>query len=202
MSEAPVANQLPADRAASSKTWLGKTLLALGLLGALGTASYACASRNVVRPDGGEGTLSAGAIAPDFLAKEADGKAVRLSELRGKKVVVYFYPKDETPGCTKEACAFRDSFLKYRAADVAILGVSQDTEASHKAFQDKFHLQFPLAADENGAVTQAYGVGSTMGMSARVSFLVQKDGRIAEVFHKVDPGVHADELLAAAAKLP
>jgi thioredoxin-dependent peroxiredoxin len=141
-------------------------------------------------------------VAPDFAAKDGAGGTVRLQDLKGTTVVVYFYPKDETPGCTKEACAFRDSFAEYTKQNVKIVGVSQDSEASHAQFRNKYKLPFLLAADTDGSITKAYGVGSTMGMSARVSFLVDREGKIAQSWPDVDPGVHAQEVLAAAAKLP
>jgi thioredoxin-dependent peroxiredoxin len=141
-------------------------------------------------------------LAPDFTAKDGAGNTVRLQDLKGNTVVVYFYPKDETPGCTKEACAFRDSFAEYTKQNVKIVGVSQDSEASHGQFRTKYKLPFLLVADTDGAVTKAYGVGSTMGMSARVTFLVDREGKIVRSWPDVDPGVHAQEVLAAAAALP
>src|SRR5262249_21611450 len=101
----------------------------------------------VKRPDGGVGLLPVGASAPGVSATDGTGKVVRLWEMRGHPVVVYFYPKDETPGCTKEACAFRDAWTKYESAGVSIVGVSHDSEESHKAFRDHHHLPFPLVAD-------------------------------------------------------
>jgi thioredoxin-dependent peroxiredoxin len=139
--------------------------------------------------------------APDFVAVDAAGKQTRLSEMRGSQVVVYFYPKDETPGCTKEACAFRDAFAKYTERGIRIVGISQDSEESHKLFREKHNLPFLLVADKDGKITQAYGVGSTFGMSARVTFLIGKDGKIARSWKNVDPGVHASEVLEAAAQL-
>jgi len=154
----------------------------------------------VKRPDGGEGLLSVGASAPDFQATTKQGDPVKLSALEASDhaVVVYFYPKDETPGCTKEACAFRDAWNKFESEHVGIVGVSRDTEKSHREFVKNHDLPFPLAADEDGAIAKAYGVKSTMGYSERVSFLVGKDGKILKVWPKVDPAVHADEVLAAA----
>jgi peroxiredoxin Q/BCP len=173
-----------------------RSILAFGL--AL-LATAACA--RTVRPDGGTGLLPVGASAPDLVGTGADGKVTRLSGVRGHAAVVYFYPKDETPGCTREACAFRDAFAKYEGRHVAIFGVSRDSEESHREFRGKHKLPFPLVADEAGDVARAYGVGSMLGMTSRVSFLVGADGLIARVWPDVDPGVHADEVLAAVAKL-
>jgi peroxiredoxin Q/BCP len=159
----------------------------------------ACAAQQ--RPDGGKGLLPVGAAAPELVGRDAAGQALRLSERRGKPSVVYFYPKDDTPGCTKEACAFRDAFARFSAVGITIFGVSRDSEASHAEFRKKHELPFPLVADESGAVQTAYGVPSRLGKAARVSFLVDGGGRIARVWPDVDPGVHADEVLAAAQEL-
>jgi len=160
----------------------------------------ACTRSPVKRPDGGEGLLPVGAVAPDFVAKDPKGHDVRIADQRGHAAVVYFYPKDGTPGCTTEACAFRDAWAKYEAAHVTLVGVSRDSDESHRAFVAKHKLPFALAADENGEIERSYGVGSTLGMSNRVTFLVGPDGRIAQVWPDVDPGVHASEVLAAAGK--
>jgi peroxiredoxin Q/BCP len=167
----------------------GFVRLWLALAGALGACSQAT-------------PLSVGAVAPELVGRDAAGKTVKLSEQRGHAAVVYFYPKDETPGCTKEACAFRDTFDRFVKAGVVIFGVSRDSEASHDAFRKQHELPFPLVADESGAAQHAYGVPSKLGtMAARVSFLIDADGRIAKVWPEVDPAVHADEVLAAAAAL-
>jgi peroxiredoxin Q/BCP len=154
----------------------------------------------VKRPDGGEGLLTVGATAPDVAAKTKAGEptslVAMLPTVRG--VVVYFYPKDETPGCTTEACALRDAWTKFEAKHVGIIGVSRDTEQSHREFVKKHELPFPLSADEDGKIALSYGVKSTLGMTERVSFLVSKDGKVIKVWPKVDPAVHADEVLAAA----
>ena len=146
-------------------------------------------------------TLNVGDPAPDFTAATDSGDTLRLSDLRGKRVVLYFYPKDDTPGCTKEACAFRDAWAKFQAANVAIVGVSRDSEESHRKFVKAHDLPFPLAADEDGTIAKTWGVKSTLGVTARVSFLVDADGKVAKVWPDVDPAIHADEVLAAAAAL-
>ncbi len=157
----------------------------------------ACAATQ--RPDGGTGMLPVGSAAPDFAAKDATGKAVRLSDAAGSSRVVYFYPKDETPGCTKEACAFRDAFDQYKARGVVVFGVSRDTEASHDEFRKNHSLPFSLAADPDGTIEHAYGVPELMGHSgiaSRVTFLVSKDGHVSYVWKNVDPAIHAAEVLA------
>lgn len=158
----------------------------------------------VKRPDGGEGLLPVGAAAPDFSATTKTGEPTKLSAILAshEPVIVYFYPKDETPGCTKEACAFRDAWNKFQDKHVGLVGVSRDTEKSHREFVKSHNLPFPLTADEDGAVAKSYGVKSTLGMSERVSFLVGPDGKVAKVWPKVDPAIHADEVLAAADALP
>jgi thioredoxin-dependent peroxiredoxin len=146
--------------------------------------------------------LGVGASAPDLSGTDADGKRVRLSAVKGKFAAVYFYPKDDTPGCTKEACAFRDAFDKYKRAGVVIFGVSRDSEASHVQFRKKHKLPFPLVADESGEVQRAYGVPSKFEkLAARVTFLVDPQGKIVRVWPDVDPGVHATEVLAAVQQL-
>jgi thioredoxin-dependent peroxiredoxin len=171
---------------ARSKSLLGMFLSLIG----------ACAP--VVRPDGGKGLLPVGAMAPEVVGQRPDGSKVRLSEVRGRAAVVYFYPKDETPGCTKEACAFRDAFQQYAALHVTIFGVSRDSEESHQEFRTEHALPFPLVADEDGVVARAYGVPSILGMASRVTFLIGPEGRVVRIWPDVDPGVHAREVLAAA----
>jgi len=163
----------------------------------------ACNS-HVKRPDGGEGLLPIGSVAPDFAATTKAGEAIKLSAMLGahQPIIVYFYPKDETPGCTKEACAFRDAWTKFTDKHVGLVGVSRDTEQSHRKFVKAHNLPFPLAADEDGKIAVSFGVKSTLGMSERVSFLVGRDGKIAKVWPKVDPAIHADEVLAQADALP
>lgn len=137
--------------------------------------------------------------APNFDLKDHMGQVVRLADLRGRWVVVYLYPKDETPGCTKEACAFRDAWGKYQAQHVAIVGVSRDTEESHRKFVKAHDLPFPLAADEDGSIARSYGVKSSFGVSSRVTFLVGADGKVIKVWPDVDPAIHVDEVLKAVA---
>jgi peroxiredoxin Q/BCP len=156
----------------------------------LGLALAACAHH-------GEGLLQAGAAAPDFAVTTHDGRRVVLSELRGRYVALYFYPKDDTLGCTKEACGFRDAAEPLEKAGVVVLGVSEQDAASHAAFADKYHLPFPLLPDDSHALAAAYRVPLTLGMAKRVTYLIDKDGRIERVWPSVTPTGHAQEILAA-----
>lgn len=154
------------------------------------------------RPDGGEGLLAIGADAPNLSAVDQNGKSHRLADEKGHPVIVYFYPKDGTPGCTKEACAFRDSWNKFTTANVQVFGVSEDDAKSHEEFAKEQKLPFPILADPNGEWLRAFGVPMRLGMASRVSFLIDANGKVAKVYPDVDPGVHADEVLkdATAAK--
>jgi peroxiredoxin Q/BCP len=172
---------------------------ALAAAGAVGMG-IAC-GRVPVRPDGGRGLLPVGASAPDIVAYDVADHGVRLSDLRGRPVVVYFYPKDGTPGCTKEACAFRDAYDRYQAAGIAIIGVSRDARDRHRRFMKDHGLPFSLASDVDGSTERAYGVSSFLGMSSRVTFLVDREGKIAQVWPDVDPGAHANEVLRAASSM-
>jgi peroxiredoxin Q/BCP len=147
--------------------------------------------------------LQVGAKAPDFNSTDQDGKKVALKGFSGKKVVLYFYPKDDTPGCTKEACAFRDHFAEFKKLGVEVLGVSVDTEKSHKSFAEKFKLPFTLVADTDKKIVDAYGVWGEKSMygrkymgTNRVTYLINEAGRIAAVFPKVKPEEHVEEILA------
>ena len=146
--------------------------------------------------------LKAGDPAPLITAKTHDGKDFKLEDRKGQWTVLYFYPKAGTPGCTKQACAFRDAWEKLRAAGVQVIGVSRDDDASHRAFRAKHELPFALAADPDGKLQAAYGVPSKIpGIAARVTFLVGKDGKIARVWPDVDPAVDAQNVIAAAGEL-
>ena len=145
-----------------------------------------------------------GSLAPDFQLPDETGKIRSLSEYRGKTIVLYFYPKDDTPGCTTEACEFRDAYAEYKKAGVIILGISPDASKSHTKFIEKFSLPFPLLADTDHAVCQAYGVwgrkkfmGREYDGVFRTTFLIDPDGKIAKVFEGVKPAGHAAEVLAA-----
>lgn len=150
-----------------------------------------------------DGLLAEGEQAPELAKNDHRGQAVDLRNLAGKPALIYFYPKDATPGCTKEACAFRDVWSKFETDGVLVLGVSADDNESHAAFAKEHSLPFGLIADEDGSWAKAFGVKvSGMGMPARVSFLIGRDGRVAKVYPGVDPGVHASEVLADVAALP
>jgi len=178
-----------------------RNLLRLGFVGTIAlTVFFHVVLQRHARAE--EPPLAVGAPAPEVTGVDAKGTTFKLSAQKGKYAIVYFYPKDDTPGCTKEACAFRDAYDKFVAAGVTIFGVSHDAEPSHKAFQQKYTLPFPLVPDTSGAVQKAYHVGSNIwGGTKRVSFLVGPDGKIAKVFPDVDPGVHAKELLGVIASL-
>jgi peroxiredoxin Q/BCP len=139
--------------------------------------------------------LSVGADAPNFTVKDTNGNTVTLSDYAGKTVVLYFYPKDDTPGCTKEACSFRDYYADYQGKDITVFGVSMDDEASHQAFTDKFSLPFPLLADVDGAITKAYDVDGG-GYSKRVTYVVDGAGKISKVYATVNTATHATDILA------
>ena len=143
-----------------------------------------------------------GDIAPDFSLKSTRGETLRLSQFRGQRVVLYFYPKDDTPGCTKEACGFRDEFAQFAKAGAVVLGVSRDDAASHQRFTDKFHLPFPLLSDPDAAVCKAYGVfkqksmyGRTYWGIERTTFVINEQGRIAALFPKVSVDGHVAAIL-------
>ena len=148
--------------------------------------------------------IKEGSIAPAFNTKDANGKTVNLKNLRGQKVVLYFYPKDDTPGCTKEACSFRDAFAEFKKKGITVLGVSPDSEASHKKFETKYKLPFTLLADTDRSIAEAYGVwgekkfmGRTYMGVHRTTFLIDEKGKIKRIFEKVKPEDHASEVLKA-----
>jgi thioredoxin-dependent peroxiredoxin len=143
-----------------------------------------------------------GTPAPDFELRSDEGETVKLSALRGKPVVLYFYPKDDTPGCTTEACEFRDAYDRFREQGVEILGVSPDTEASHQKFKSKYELPFTLLADPEHEVAEAYGVwkekknyGKTYHGVERSTFVIDADGKVARAMRGIRPAGHAAQVL-------
>jgi thioredoxin-dependent peroxiredoxin len=139
-----------------------------------------------------------GQQAPDFTAANTEGRKIRLSDYRGKKVVLYFYPKDDTPGCTVESCGFRDSYQVIRDTGAEILGVSVDDVGSHGRFTEKYRLPFTLVADVDKKITESYGVVNEKSkMARRVTFLIDAQGKIFKVFDPVKPDIHAKEVLDA-----
>lgn len=148
--------------------------------------------------------LKEGDNAPAFTSKDHDGKTVKLADYKGKRVVLYFYPKDDTPGCTKEACSFRDADDVYRKKGIKVFGVSTDDEKSHQKFISKFQLPFDLLADTDKSMVEKYGVWGEKSMygkkymgTIRKTFLIDENGKIAKIFDKVNVSEHADEVLKA-----
>jgi peroxiredoxin Q/BCP len=146
--------------------------------------------------------LSPGDLAPDFTLNDGDGNAVTLSELRGQWIVLYFYPRDNTPGCTKEACGFRDQYQALQAQNAVILGISTDDQNAHQKFTKKHNLPFPLLCDPEGTVAttyESYGLKKFMGKEFmgvfRNTFLIDPEGRITKIYRKVKPEPHASEVL-------
>jgi thioredoxin-dependent peroxiredoxin len=142
--------------------------------------------------------LETGMKAPEFTAQITSGKTIHLGDYKGKKVVLYFYPKDDTPGCTVEACGLRDEYQKIRELNAEVLGVSVDNTDSHQKFTTKFHLPFQLVADPDKKITKAYGVlNEKSNMARRVTFIIDEHGKIAQIFETVKPDQHPQEVLQA-----
>jgi len=153
-------------------------------------------------------TLNVGDPAPDFALPDAEGNVVKLQDLSGQWVVLYFYPRDNTPGCTKEACGFRDIYTDYQSSDVVVLGVSTDDAKSHTKFATKYELPFPLLVDEGGAIATSYGsyglkkfMGKEYMGITRSTFLIDPEGKLAKIYRKVKPEPHAQEVLSDIAEL-
>jgi peroxiredoxin Q/BCP len=151
--------------------------------------------------------IEQGDRAPDFELPDQDGRAVRLEDFRGQRVVLYFYPKADTPGCTTQACGVRDRHADYADANAVVLGVSPDSVAKIKKFYDKFSLGFPLLADEDHSVAEAYGVWVEKSMygrkylgNERTTFVIDADGVVAEVLRNVKPAAHDEQVLAVLAQ--
>jgi peroxiredoxin Q/BCP len=140
--------------------------------------------------------LSVGVDAPTFTAKDSEGNTVSLSDFAGKTVVLYFYPKDDTPGCTKQAQSFRDNYAQYQGKDMVVLGISTDDEASHKLFKEKYGLPFQLLADSDRTITKAYDVDGG-GYAKRVTYIIDANGKITHVDQSVKTDTHALDILEA-----
>jgi peroxiredoxin Q/BCP len=139
--------------------------------------------------------LTVGTVAPSFTTIDDEGNTVSLSDFKGKVVVLYFYPKDDTPGCTKEAQSFRDNYAEYQNKDMVVFGVSMDDQASHKMFKEKYGLPFKLLVDTDGAITKAYDVEGG-GYSKRVTYIIDSEGKISHVDAQVNTSTHAQDILA------
>ncbi len=143
-----------------------------------------------------------GEILPDLQLTTESGERIGAGELTGQKTVLYFYPKDDTPGCTKEACAFRDRMNDYAEAGIQVYGVSLDSPESHREFREKYGLNFPLLTDEGGRASQALGVlREDRKRTNRVTFLLDTEGKISKVYPEVSPETHAEEILEDAASM-
>ena len=137
-----------------------------------------------------------GKPAPDFELRADDGRTVKLSDFRGRPVVLYFYPKDDTPGCAAQACGIRDSYSEFQARGAEVLGISVDDEASHRSFREKYNLPFTLLSDPNGEAGNAYGVTQEdKPWFERSTFVIDADGNVAKELRRVDPLLHADQVL-------
>jgi peroxiredoxin Q/BCP len=148
--------------------------------------------------------IEEGKPAPDFELPSDSGATIKLSDLRGKPVVLYFYPKDDTPGCTTQACGIRDAYGEFERAGAVVLGISPDSEKSHVKFKDKYELPFTLLADTDHEVADAYGVWGEKTFAGRKylgvmrsTFVIDHDGNVTKVMHDVKPATHADDVLAA-----
>ncbi len=142
--------------------------------------------------------LAVGTVAPAFTTTDDEGNTVSLSDFQGKVVVLYFYPKDDTPGCTKQAQSFRDNYAEYQGKEVVVLGVSMDDQASHQKFKEKYGLPFTLLVDSDGAITKAYDVDGG-GYAKRVTYIIDGSGKITHVDAKVNTSTHAQDVLATIA---
>ncbi len=175
------------------------------------TAPAKAKTKKAVQASPGPSTkqVKIGQKAPAFSLPNQDGKLVRLSDFKGKKVVLYFYPKDDTPGCTKESCAFRDGLEEIHASGAVVLGISADSVDSHKKFVKKFNLNFPLLSDEKKTVVQAYGVWKEKSLYGRkfmgierTTFIIDEQGKLDDIFPKVKVDGHLEEVLAELDVMP
>lgn len=148
--------------------------------------------------------LQPGMHPPDFQLNDQNGVSHRLSDYRGRWLVLYFYPRDDTPGCTEQACRFRDDVAHFRSMGAQVIGISVDSVDSHAQFAEKHGLPFPLLADEGGGTAKAYGALRNLGLiklARRHTFIIDPDGRIARIYREVDPATHSEEVIAELARL-
>lgn len=187
-----------------SRCRLGLAASALLCFSLLGFASACSRDRSPPAPDSSvaasgvaaPGEIAVGKPPPSFTAKDQEGKDISLSALKGKPVVIYFYPKDETSGCTAEAQGFRDSWKDIEAKGVVLIGVSTDNPESHKAFAKHHGLPFQLVSDESGAIAKSFGVPNRLGFLGRQTFVIGADGNVKKIYRDVDVSKHAMEILA------
>ena len=198
MAQKTKATKKPATAGGTKKTVTKKTA----------TPTKAKATK-VAKPGPSTRQLKIGQKAPAFALPNQDGKIMRLSDFKGKKVVLYFYPKDDTPGCTKESCAFRDGLDEIQDSGAVVLGISGDSVDSHKKFAKKFNLNFPLLSDEKKTVLQAYGVWKEKSLYGRkfmgierTTFIIDEQGKLDDIFEKVKVDGHLEEVLAELDVMP
>lgn len=184
-----------------SATLPALSFFVLSIVGGCKEAPRVDPSASATRSGAMPGVVTAGEVAvgkppPDFTAKDHAGSALKLSALKGKPVVVYFYPKDETTGCTKEAQDFRDAWKDLQAKGVVVIGISTDTDDSHQAFAKHHALPFHLVSDKDGVIAKAFGVPNRVGFLGRQTFVIGADGNMKKIYRDVDVSKHAAEVLA------
>ncbi len=172
----------------------------LGLCTALGAGALVGCHRGAAptesKDDATDSPIAEGQVAPDFDAVAHDGVVVKPSALKGRPIVLYFYPRDETPGCTKEACAFRDAWNELAKTNVVLVGISTDDATSHTQFAKNHELPFQLVSDPSGAIARAYGVPNRAGFLARQTVVIGADGKVKKIHRTVDVQTHANQILA------
>lgn len=175
-----------------------KMLVAAAILFAIAAISVIALRPRVARA----AMLKEGDVAPPITTQMVSGEQIApfsLADYHGKKVILYFYPKDDTPGCTKEACAFRDGFTRFQQAGLAVLGCSIDSSDAHRAFIKKYNLPFPLLLDPDRKIATAYGAANgipILGLDRRITYVIDENGKIAKVYPSVDPSTHAGQIIA------
>lgn len=163
---------------------------------ALSLAAAGCHHDKAASTHGDDSTIAVGAVAPDFEATAHDGVVIKPSALKGRPIVLYFYPKDETPGCTKEACSFRDAWNELAKNNVMLVGISTDDAESHRQFAKNHELPFELVSDPSGDIARKYGVPNLAGFLSRQTILIGPDGNVKKIYRSVDVTKHASEILA------